>query len=271
MAPRKTAKTAETAKTAKTAEQGIEMILSTEPLKTIDEAAQYVGLSGFELQNQFAETLNLPQALTWETVPQEHEHLLNEFKAQLQNIQTMPNQSPEALPAPQTEQQLAPTPEAPVEQPGKLAKPKGTKLTQGKRKKLEESDEKSKELNTSKINVKDALHARKGQKSGARAATIELAAEDATYRKIMSEGLKRKTAQLVAEVATEQDLDPIQLLEELGIDSNSTILDDLRSELVPTLGNVDSAVTEILDSAWLNGISLDEEYTVLSSLLNSEE
>jgi hypothetical protein len=56
--------------------------------------------------------------------------------------------------------------------------------------------------------IKELLHARKGQQSGARLAAIELAAEDITYRKIKSEALAlvRKIAQLCSELSQMQPM-----------------------------------------------------------------
>jgi hypothetical protein len=51
-------------------------------------------------------------------------------------------------------------------------------------KRLNDSDQKAQQLASSDNEVKVKLHALKGQKSGAQLATIELAAEDLTYRKI---------------------------------------------------------------------------------------
>jgi hypothetical protein len=112
------------------------------------------------------------------------------------------------------------------------------------------------------------LHARKGQKSGAQLATIELAAEDATYRQVKGQALVRKVGQLTSEIASESNFDPIQVLKELGIDSNSEILEDLREHIEPALGKLESATAEIVDNAWLNGIDLGPELGNLESLMN---
>jgi hypothetical protein len=112
------------------------------------------------------------------------------------------------------------------------------------------------------------LHARKGQKSGAQLATIELAAEDATYRQVKGQALVRKVGQLTSEIASESNFDPIQVLKELGIDSNSEILEDLREHIEPALGKLDSATAEIVENAWVNGVDLGVELTALDSLMN---
>ncbi len=259
--------------TVQTAEEGMTMILDTPVLKSVSEAAEFIGVAEIRVLELFNEALNLPEAMGWEVIPQEHEHLLNEFKAQITNIQALPEVTPDISP------EVA---EKPVETPvvqdepqpkkrGGRAKKDSTAITKRKSTALKESDQKAQKLATSDQQVKVALHARKGQKSGAQLATIELAAEDATYRKVKGEALLRKTAQLASEIASESDFDPIQVLAELGIDSNSQIFDDLREQLEPALGKLESATAEIVENAWVNGIDLGVELSVLEELMNSNE
>jgi hypothetical protein len=150
-------------------------------------------------------------------------------------------------------------------------KKESTALTQQKTSKLKESDQKAQQLAVSDQQVKVALHARKGQKSGAQLATVELAAEELTYRKIKGEALTRKVGQLTSEIAAESNFDPIQVLKELGIDSNSEIFEGLREQIEPALGKLESATAEIVENAWLNGIDLETELGNLESLMNSSE
>jgi hypothetical protein len=154
---------------------------------------------------------------------------------------------------------------------GGRSRKESTALTQRKSSKLQESDQKAQQLAVSDQQVKVALHARKGQKSGAQLATVELAAEDLTYRKIKGEALTRKVGQLTSEIAAESGFDPIQVLKELGIDSNTEIFEDLREQIEPALGKVESATAEIVENAWVNGIDLETELGNLESLLNSKE
>ena len=267
MAPRKSTKSAPT-----NANEGMEMILSTEPLKTVSEAAEFLDVAEIRVLELFADALNLPEAMGWEVIPQEHEHLLNEFKAQATNVQALPEVIAEE---PTSEHQEAPV-EVPLVQdeptPTKRRgrpKKESTALTQRKSSSLKESDQKSQQLATSDQQVKVALHARKGQKSGAQLATIELAAEDATYRQIKGQALVRKVGQLTSEIASESEFDPIQVLAELGIDSNSEIFEDLRQHIEPALGKLESATAEIVENSWVNGIDLGVELGNLENLLNS--
>jgi hypothetical protein len=258
-----------------TAEAGMTMILDTPVEKSIDEAAKLVGVAEIRLLEMFSERLGLPEAMGWETVPNEHESLLAEFKNQQDAFNSVRALEPEK------EVASAPS-EMPVEPPimedepkpkkrGGKGKKESSALTQQKTTALKESEQKAQQLTVSDQQVKVALHARKGQKSGAQLATVELAAEDLTYRKIKGEALTRKVGQLTSEIAAESKFDPIQVLKELGIDSNSEIFEDLRQQLEPALGKLESATAEIVDNAWVNGIDLETELGNLESLMNSSE
>jgi hypothetical protein len=258
-----------------TAEQGMTMILDTPVEKSIDEAAKLVGVAEIRLLEMFADRLEMPEAMGWETVPIEHESLLTEFKNQQDAFNSVRALEPEK------ETASAPD-EMPVEPPIMEEEPKSKKrggkgkkessaLTKQKTTALKESEQKAQQLTVSDQQVKVALHARKGQKSGAQLATVELAAEDLTYRKIKGEALTRKVGQLTSEIAAESSFDPIQVLKELGIDSNSEIFEGLREQIEPALGKLESATAEIVDNAWVNGIDLEAELGNLESLMNSSE
>ncbi len=266
-------------KTAKSnptnASEGMELIAATEPLKTVEEAAKLVGVAEIRILEMFSEALNLPEAMLWEMIPQEHESLLTEFKTQQDAFNSVRALEPEKEATTQSTESSTEVPivqnESQLQKADKHAKKEPTALTQTKAEKLKESDQKAQQLASSDNEVKVKLHALKGQKSGAQLATIELAAEDLTYRKIKGEALVRKVGQLTSEIAAESDFDPIQLLAELGIDSNSETFEDLKQLLEPALGKLESAVAEITENAWVNGINLEVELSQLESLMNSNE
>jgi hypothetical protein len=258
-----------------TAEEGMVMILDTPVEKSIDEAAKLVGVAEIRLLEMFSERLQQPEAMGWETVPIAHEGLLAEFKQQQDAFNSVRALEPE-------KEVASASSEMPIESPTMEDEPKSKKrggkgkkessaLTQQKTTALKESEQKAQQLTVSDQQVKVALHARKGQKSGAQLATIELAAEDLTYRKIKGEALTRKVGQLTSEIATESNFDPIQVLKELGINSNSEIFEELRQQIEPALGKLESATAEIVDNAWVNGIDLEVELGNLEILMNSSE
>jgi len=257
------------------ASEGMELITATEPLKTIEEAAKLVGVAEIRVLEMFSEALNLPEAMVWEVIPQEHESLLTEFKNQQDSFNSVRALESEKVQPTEPAQPIANIPELSkemqIQKVDEHAKKEPTGLTQTKSEKLKESDQKAQQLASSDNQVKVKLHALKGQKSGAQLATIELAAEDLTYRKIKGEALVRKVGQLTSEIAGESDFDPIQVLAEFGIDSNSEIFEDLRQQIEPALGKLESATAEIVENAWVNGIDLGVELSHLENLLNSNE
>jgi hypothetical protein len=72
-------------------------------------------------------------------------------------------------------------------------------------------------------------------------------------------------------MSAQSDFDPIELLAELGIDSNSEIFEDLKQQIQPALGKLESATAEIVENSWLNGVNLEAELSHLENLLNSNE
>jgi len=257
------------------ASEGMELITATEPLKTIEEAAKLVGVAELRVLEMFSETLNLPEALGWEVIPQEHEKLLAEFKNQQDAFNSVRALESEKVQPTEPAQPIADIPELSeemqVQKVDEHAKKEPTGLTQTKSEKLKESDQKAQQLASSDNEVKVKLHALKGQKSGAQLATIELAAENLTYRKIKGQALVRKVGQLTSEMSAQSHFDPIELLAELGIDSNSEIFEDLKQQIEPALGKLESAVAEITENAWVNGVNLEVELSHLENLLNSNK
>jgi len=261
--------------TTETAIETIEQALDTPIERTLEDAADYLGVAPIRLQEMFCDRLSSNDPMAWLTIPLEQEPLLEALKRDLDAENSVRRLDIPAEPVAQLPPVVEEIPELPEEpQPKKRSgrsKKESTALTQTKSTKLKESDQKAQQLATSDQQVKVALHARKGQKSGAQLATIELAAEDLTYRKIKGEALVRKVGQLTSEIAAESEFDPIQVLAEFGIDSNSEIFEDLRQQIEPALGKLESATAEIVENAWVNGVNLEAELSHLENLLNSNE
>ena len=265
--PRKSTKTAENTT------QAIAEALDTPLNLEWDKTAEKLMVSVPELQERMACKLD-DTVFTWGTIPAEHQPVVDAVTRDLDAERPIRSFGEEREPI----AQLPPVSEIP-ELPDELqlqkvdehAKKEPTGLTQTKSEKLKKSDQKAQQLASSDNEVKVKLHALKGQKSGAQLATIELAAEDLTYRKIKGEALVRKVGQLTSEIASESEFDPIQLLAELGIGSNSEIFEELRQQIEPALGKLESATAEIVENAWVNGVNLEVELSHLDSLLNSNE
>lgn len=231
------------------------------------EVAEQLGIGEAELRERLEDKTGNAEIHQMDTIPVEWEPTIKAIKIDLEAESSVRrlNQAME-LPTEQTQPPMAED----EPQPKKRGRPKKetTALTKKKTESLQQSDEKSQQLAASDQQIKVALHAQKGQKSGAQLATIELAAEDATYRQIKGQALVRKVGQLTSEIAFEANFDPIQVLNELGISANSDILEDLRQQIEPALGKLETATGEIVANAWVNGIDLETELGNLESLMN---
>jgi hypothetical protein len=226
-----------------------------------------------ELQERMACKLD-DTVFTWANIPAEHEPVVDAVSRDLDAERSIRSFGEEREPIAELPP-MADIPELPeemqIQKADEHAKKEPTALTEKKVERLNDSDQKAQQLASSDNEVKVKLHALKGQKSGAQLATIELAAEDLTYRKVKGEALLRKVGQLTSEMSAQSDFDPIELLAELGIDSNSEIFEDLKQQIQPALGKLESAVAEITESAWVNGVKLEVELSQLENLLNSNE
>jgi len=252
----------------------IEQAFDTPVERTLEDAADYLGVAPIRLQEMFCEKLSSNDPMAWLTIPLEQEPLLEAFKRDLDAENSVRRLDAPTEPAAQLPP-VADIPELPeemqIQKVDEHAKKEPTALTEKKVERLNDSDQKAQQLASSDSQVKVKLHALKGQKSGAQLATIELAAEDLTYRKIKGQALVRKVGQLTSEMSAQSSFDPIELLAELGIDSNSEIFEDLKQQIQPALGKLESATAEIVDNAWVNGVKLEVELSQLESLLNSNK
>ncbi len=254
---------------------GVTMTAIDEAINTpvnlqFDETAEKLGIGEAELRERLESKLNSADVHMWDTIPIEHQPAVDAISRDLEaesSVRRLTASAPAEMPVEPPIVQDEPKPK----KRGGKSKKESSALTQQKTTTLKESDQKAQQLAVSDQQVKVALHARKGQKSGAQLATVELAAEDLTYRKIKGEALTRKVGQLTSKIAAESNFDPIQVLKELGIDSNSEIFEGLREQIEPALGKLESATAEIVDNAWLNGVDLEAELGNLESLMNSSE
>lgn len=261
-------------KSTKNAEQitmnAIDEVVNTPVNFQFCEVSEELGIGEAELRERIEDKTGNTEVHQMDTIPVEWEPAIKAIKIDLE-AESSVRRLNEATEPPIEQVQEPPIieDEPQPKKRGGRKKKESTALTQTKSTKLKESDQKAQQLAASDQQVKVKLHAAKGQKSGAQLATIELAAEDLTYRKIKGEALVRKVGQLTSEISSESGFDPIQVLAELGIDSNSDILEDLREQLEPALGKLESAVAEITDNSWVNGIDLGVELSALENLMNS--
>jgi hypothetical protein len=251
----------------KKTESTIAEALDTPVERTLEEAADYLGVAPIRLQELFCDRLQSAEPMVWLTIPTEHEQRLEIFKREIDaenSVRRFDTPTEPAAELPPVEEEL---PIIQDEAP-KPKRGKGGKLTEKKTETITKETTAAEKLNTGIQKAEQMLTARKGAKTGAKLATIELLAQETAYNTVKSEGLKRKVAQLVGEIAEDENFDPADLLAEMGLDSNSEILETLTESMTEALGKYDVATQEVMDTSWANGWSLDTEMEKLSELLS---
>lgn len=101
-----------TKKTASAQEiETIEQALDTPIERTLEDAADYLGIAPIRLQELFCDRLNSIEPMTWLTIPLDHEPLLEEMKrdmdasASVRRLDPQPEPAPELPPIWEEEQQ----------------------------------------------------------------------------------------------------------------------------------------------------------------------
>lgn len=255
-------------KTAANTVQSIAEALDTALNLEWNITAENLNITIPELQERMASKLD-DTVFTWSNIPVEHQPVVDAIVRDLESEASVrrfdaPSEPVADLPPIQEPEEL-PIVEDEVPQP---KRGKGGKLTQKKTETITEQTTAAEKLNTGIQQAEQMLTARKGAKTGAKLATIELLAQETAYNSVKSEGLKRKVAQLVGEIAEDENFDPADLLAEMGLDSNSEILETLTQTMTDALGKYDVATQEVMDTSWANGWNLDAEMAKLTDLLN---
>lgn len=250
--------------TANTAAEGISMILDTPVLKTVSEAASFVGCAEIRLLELFCDALKLPEALGWEVIPQEHEHLLNEFKSQANaTVQVLP----EAVKTSETSVEPPKTAETPSNDEAPKEVEKAGKMTQGKSnssgmtkksqkaidlelknaKAIEFGIEKTEEI----INLQNefAKGAHEQKKRELAKLNGRLKVREAAHRKALL-AIKKET-----EERSEEDI--LLSLKAAGIETSEELLEDIKAFSEMALGKFQTVFEETIANPWETGLESD--------------
>lgn len=257
-----------------TAEEGMTMILDTPVEKSIDEAAKLVGVAEIRLLEMFADRLELPEALGWETVPSEHESLLTEFKQQQDAFNSVRALEPE--PVVEATQEPIPTPEPPIvedepqpqpEKKKRTRKP-STALTQKKTEAIKQNRQNATQTQLGVAESLTILSAQEGAQDGANAATAYLHGLVTNMTNVKGQGVTVLAAEMLQRTANKSGFNPDEVLQKIGVPLSSQTRETLNDVMGEVLGNAQAATEEVTDTAWGNGYNVQDELTRLKNLMN---
>jgi hypothetical protein len=234
----------------KTAESGINVIMDTPLEKTIDEAAQALGIDSFRLQELFVERLGFEEPMTWLTVPTEHEALLADIKRGLESEASVRRLTPQQEETPQ----LPPQPPILEEVPqSKQSKHESSALTEKKTEAIKETRETATQTNAGITQTLTLLQAQQGLIDSSQAGTAYLNTYTANLTNVKGEGLTVIAAQMLQEISQKSGFDPNEILQQVGVPLTPETQQKLQETMGQVLGKAQAASTQIQQTAWGNG------------------
>lgn len=255
------------AKKSQTVESTITEALDTPLEKTIDEAAEYLGVAPIRVQELFVERLNSHEAIVWLTVPTEYEYLLEIFKREIDaeaSVRRFDQPSEPAAELPPVVEPPVIQDAAPIEQKPHTD-PSG--LTQTKTEAIDQNRQAATQTNQGISEALMLLQAQQGVMDSSQAATAYLTAFTANLANLKGEGLTVIAAQTLQEISKKSGFDPNEILKQVGVPLSSETQEKLNKAMGQVLGNVQSAATEINSTTWGNGYDLGNELQNLEQLI----
>jgi hypothetical protein len=252
----------------KKTESTIAEALNTPLERTLEEAADYLGVAPIRLQELFCDRLQSAEPMVWLTIPTEHEERLEIFKREIDAENSVrrfdaPTEPAAELP-PLVEEELPIIQDKPKPKRGK-----GGKLTKKKTEAIDKGREASTKTQKGVSDALTILQAQQGIQDAAQAGSTYLHAFTATLGKVKGQGLTTIAAQMLQELNDKSGFTPDEILQDLGIELSADIQNELMEVLNPALGKYQQATEEILETSWGNGFNLQEELESLTELLNS--
>jgi len=248
----------------------IEQALNTPVERTLEDAADYLGVAPIRLQEMFCDRLSSNEPMAWLTIPLEYEPLLEALKRDLDAENSVrrldaPTEPAAELP-PVTEET-----ELPVVQEQAKHDDEGSALTRKKIQAIEETREAATQTNAGISETLTLLQAQQGLIDSSQAGTAYLTTYTANLTNVKGEGLTVIAAQMLQEISQKSGFDPNAILKQVGVALTPETQQKLQETMGQVLGKAQSAATEIQQTSWGNGYDLQTELGHLSNLMNCND
>jgi len=242
------------------------MILDTPVLKTVSEGANFVGCAEIRLLELFCDALKLPEALGWEVIPQEHEHLLNEFKSQANaTVQVLPEavevKTPETPVESPTTAETPSNDEAPkeVEKAGKLTQGKGdsAKMTKKAQQAIDLELKNAKAIEYGIDKTEEIINLQNEFAKGAHEQKKRELAKQSGRLKVRQAAHKKALLAIKKETEERSQEDITLSLKLAGIETTEDLLEDIKDFSEMALGKFQTVFQETVANPWETGSESD--------------
>jgi hypothetical protein len=223
------------------------------------DTAEKLNTSIPDLQERVAAKLNDSTVFAWDSLPVEHEPLVDQIARDLESEASVRRLNAATEP-PISQPQEPPILEEEPEPQGKLiqrTKQPATGLTQKRKGALDKTAKTSKKLGKGLDEAELLVEAQKGRKKGAKKAAVRLVAEEETYNEVLTKAAIQRLADAVGETEEEEEFDPLAYVRQAGSQDVDETLKTAMEKITPVLGKLGEAANEIVDNSYSNGSKLD--------------
>jgi hypothetical protein len=222
------------------------------------DTAEKLNTSIPDLQERVAAKLNDSTVFAWDSLPAEHESLVEAIARDLEaenSVRRLNAATEPPIPQPQEPPILEEEPQP----QGKLTRTKqpATGLTQKRKEALDKTAKTSKKLGKGLDEAELLVEAQKGRKKGAKKAAVRLVAEEETYNEVLTKAAIQRLADAVGETEEEEEFDPLAYVRQAGSQDVDETLKSAMEKITPVLGKLGEAANEVVDNSYSNGKTLD--------------
>ncbi len=216
------------------------------------DTAEKLNTSIPDLQERVAAKLNDSTVFAWDSLPAEHEPLVEAIARDLEAENSVRRLNAATEP-PISQPQEEPEPQ------GKLTRTKqpATGLTQKRKNAIDKTAKTSKKLGKGLDEAELLVEAQRGRKKGAKKAAVRLVAEEETYNEVLTKAAIQRLADAVGETEEEEEFDPLAYVRQAGSQDVDETLKSAMEKITPVLGKLGEAANEVVDNSYSNGSTLD--------------
>jgi hypothetical protein len=264
---RKSTKTTEVTMTA------LDEVINTPVNFQFDETAQKLGIGEAELRERLESKLNSADVHTWDTIPVEHQAVIDAITRDLDAERSTRKLEPET-PTTQLTQASEPVIEPPIlqEEPQpekkKRSRRQSTALTEEKSEAIKNNRQNASQTQTGIAESLTIISAQEGAQDGANIATAYLHGLVTNMTNIKGEGATVIAAEMLQRTSNKQGFNPDEVLQKIGVPLSPETREKLNDVMVQMVGKNQLATEEITDTGWGNGYNAQDELTRLKSLMN---
>jgi Zn-dependent metalloprotease len=263
--PRKSTKTSEVTMNA------LDEVINTPINFQFDETAQKLAIGEAELRERLESKLNSADVHTWDTIPVEHQPVIDAIARDLDAERSTRKLEPQAE-IPQLPEATEPPiiQDEPQPEPQPKRKRKSSALTEKKTNAIQETRQAATQTNAGISETLTLLQAQQGLIDSSQAGTAYLTTYTANLTNVKGEGLTVIAAQMLQEISQKSGFDPNAVLQQVGVPLTPETQQKLQETMGQVLGKAQSAAEEIQKTSWGNGYDLQAELTHLNNLMKSE-